>query len=389
MKNLGELRTHGTIAVVGAGPAGATLAKLLSTRGFSVKVFERDASPTARSQGGSLDLREDAGQRALESAGLTEAFRRASRSEAKAFKMINSHGEVQRHIEVVTNEGAGPEIDRGELRQLLLASLPSGMVAWDHTVESVNEEADGRWRLNFAGHAPFVADLVVGADGVGSKVRARLTPVNPRYTGITMLAANIRRDLWRGSDLADVLGEGSVMYAGGDKTIFVQRCARDVILLYYSMAVAEDWPKARGFGLGDEPAVLAAVTETYGDWSPDVVAMLTRIEGAFHRWPIFVMPPDYRWETRRGLTMIGDASHAMPPFTGKGVNLALLDALELADRLTGEPTGTVTAAVSAFEEVMQDRTRKEIGDCLEVGRAMYGLEMDFARRSDSARRAGH
>ena len=378
MKDLGELRTNGTIAIVGAGPAGATLAKLLSTRGFSVKVFERDASPTVRSQGGSLDLREDAGQRALESAGLTEAFQRASRSEAKAFKMIDSHGEIQQHIEVVTNEGAGPEIDRGELRRLLLDSLPAGMVAWGHTLESLDEEADGRWRLEFAGHAPFVADLVVGADGVGSKVRARLTPVNPLYTGITMLAANIRGDLWRGSDLADMLGEGSVMYAGGNKTIFVQRCARDVILLYYSMTVAEDWPKEQGFSLGDERSVLAAITEAYSDWSPDLIAMLTRIEGAFHRWPISVMPPDYRWETRRGLTMIGDASHAMPPFTGKGVNLALLDALELADRLTGEPTEAVTAAVSAFEKDMQDRTRKEIGECLEVGRAMYGLEMDFS-----------
>ena len=387
MNNIGELRTNGTIAIVGAGPAGATLAKLLSMRNFSVRVFERDASPTTRSQGGSLDLREGGGQRALESAGLIEAFRRASRNEAKAFKMIDSHGEVQQQVEVVTNEGAGPEIDRGDLRHLLLNSLPQDMVAWDHTVEDVYEEVDGSWRLEFTGRAPFVADLVVGADGVGSKVRARLTSVGPQYTGITMLAANIRRDLWRGSKLAETLGEGSVMFTGGNKTIFVQRCAHDVILLYYSMAVVEDWPKNQGFDLGDEQPVLAAIAKSYSDWSPHVVAMLTRIEGTFHRWPIAVMPPDYRWETRRSLTMIGDASHAMPPFTGKGVNLALLDALELADRLTEDPTRDVTAAISAFEKAMQDRTRKEIGECLEVGRVMYGLEMDFARPSDSARQA--
>ena len=46
------------------------------------------------------------------------------------------------------------------------------------------------------------------------------------------------------------------------------------------------------------------------------------------------MPPDYRWDTQPGLTMLGDASHVMPPYTGKGVNLAMLDALELADALS-------------------------------------------------------
>lgn len=385
MRSAEELRTGGSVAIVGAGPAGLTLARLLQTRGFSVRILERDVSPTSRPQGGSLDLRPDSGYRAIRQAGLGDAFERASRSEAKAFRMVDSQGNEHPGAGAETHEDAGPEIDRGDLRRLLLDSLPNGTVAWGHPVNDVHPEADGRWRLEITDQAPVIADLVVGADGIGSKVRNRLTSIRPRYTGQTMLAANIRKDLWRGSELSDVLGEGSVMFAGGGKTIFVQRCSHDLILLYYSMAVAEDWPAPQGFELDDTEAVLAAVAEAYRDWSPELLAMLTQIEGKFQRWPLSVMPPDHRWETRPGLTMVGDASHVMPPFTGKGVNLALFDALELADALTADPAAEVAAAVSTSETRMQDRTRKEIGECLEVGRNFYGMNIDFGEPAGASR----
>lgn len=374
-----ELQTSGMSAIIGAGPAGATLARLLQTQGFSVKVFERDASSTSRSQGGSLDLRQDSGQRAVDKAGLSEAFRQASRSEANAFKMLDSQGNIHPAGGAETHEDAGPEIDRGDLRQLLLDSLVPGTIAWGHRVKDVYPEVNGGWRLELAEQAPVIADLVVGADGIGSRVRHRLTPVRPRYIGMTMLAVNIRQDLWRGSEIAEVVGEGSVMFADGGKTIFVQRCSHDVILLYYSMKVAEDWPKSQGFTLDDSQSVLKAVATAYLDWSPKVMAMLTQVEDKFQRWPLSVMPPDYRWKTQPGFTMIGDCSHAMPPFTGKGVNLALLDALELSDALTANPAAAVTVAVEAFERVMQNRTRKEIGECLEVGRQIYDLDLDLSR----------
>jgi 2-polyprenyl-6-methoxyphenol hydroxylase-like FAD-dependent oxidoreductase len=152
-----------------------------------------------------------------------------------------------------------------------------------------------------------------------------------------------------------------------------------LILLYYSMVVAQDWPATRGFALDDSKAVLNAITAAYHDWSPELLTMLTQVDGNFHRWPLSVMPPNYRWETRPGLAMVGDSSHAMPPFTGKGVNLALLDSLELADSLVAEPTAEVMAAVRKCEASMQERTRNEISQCLEVGRHIYGLEIDFSK----------
>jgi 2-polyprenyl-6-methoxyphenol hydroxylase-like FAD-dependent oxidoreductase len=373
-----NLRTDGLIAIAGGGPGGATLARLLQLRGFNVKVFERDASATARPQGGSLDLRPDSGQRAIDAAGLNDVFARFSREEAKAFRMIDAQGNELPGMGEETHEEAGPEIDRKDLRQLLLDALAPETIAWGHAVEDVQPETDGRWRLDIKDKAPVIADFVVGADGIGSKVRSRLTSVQPVYTGVNMIAANIRKDLWRGSDIDKILGEGSVMFAGGRKTVFTQRCNHDLILLYFSLNVPEDWPKTAGFTLEDKVAVLAAIRDAYCDWSPELMAILTQVQDSFHLWPNSVLPPDYTWKTRPGLTMLGDASHAMPPYTGKGVNLAMLDALELADALSDAPGGDMAAAVSAFEARMQNRTRKETGACLAIGRQMYGFDLDFS-----------
>jgi 2-polyprenyl-6-methoxyphenol hydroxylase-like FAD-dependent oxidoreductase len=377
MKTNSELRADGLVAIVGAGPAGLTLGRLLQMRGFTVQIFERDPSPMSRPQGGSLDLRPSLGQQAINATGLDTAFRNFARSEAKEFKFIDSQGNVIPGAAAETHEDAGPEIDRGDLRKLLLNSIRPGTILWGHAVQGVHSHGNGQWRVEFDKQVPIVADLVVGADGMGSKVRNRLTSAQPSYTGHTMIATNIRKDLWRNSEISALLGEGSAMFAGFNRTIFVQRCAHDLILLYYSLIVPETWPASQGFSLDATDSVLKAVMEQYIDWSPGVLAMLMQVDGKFHRWPLSVMPPDYRWDTHSGLTMVGDASHGMPPFTGKGVNLAMFDALELADALTVDPTAKIANAIRHFEIGMQKRTRTETGECLAVGQNFYGITMSF------------
>jgi 2-polyprenyl-6-methoxyphenol hydroxylase-like FAD-dependent oxidoreductase len=389
--------THdvGTVAVLGGGPAGLALARLLQVRGVAVSVYERDSSAGARRQGGSLDLRPDSGQRAIRAAGLEGVFARSSREEAKEFRLVTSDGVEVPGAGEETHEDAGPEIDRGELRRLLLQSLCPGTVRWDHRVRDVVRTAEGRWRVEFAGQPPVEANLVVGADGIGSRVRRRLTDVTPVYTGHTMLAATLPRSSWRGSEISDVVGEGSVMFAGGEKTVFVQRCADDLILTYFSLRVPQGWPTTGGRE-PDAEGILAEVAEAYRDWSPDLMSMLLDVDrDTLQPWPLSVMPPEHRWASQPGLTMIGDAAHVMPPFTGKGVNLTLLDALELAEALTGprrhpaDPSDDPAddsarfrhEAVAAFERGMQERTRTEISACLDVGRDFYGIDLTFPRGS--------
>ena len=174
------------------------------------------------------------------------------------------------------------------------------------------------------------------------------------------------------------------MFVGGNRTIFVQRCARDLILVYYSMAAPLNWPRSAGVSLADTGSIMALIHQAYADWSPEVLDMLTQVRDGLQLWPTSVMPPDYGWHAKPGITMLGDASHVMPPFTGKGVNLALLDALELADALTHDPARLVADAVADFERRMQARTSDEIRACLEVGSYAYGIDLNFDRERQTA-----
>ena len=195
-----------SVVIVGAGPAGLALARLLQMRAVEVTIFERDESPASRPQGGSLDLRPDSGRRAITAARLNDDFVRLSREDAKQFTLVSSTGAVIPGAGEDTHEDAGPEIDRGDLRAMLLEAVTPGTVQWGRTVTEVAAADDGRWQVRCADGTTMTADLVVGADGIGSRVRSRLTSTTPVYVGRTMLAANLRRELWRDSEVAELLG---------------------------------------------------------------------------------------------------------------------------------------------------------------------------------------
>src|SRR5271154_3433923 len=136
------------IAVVGAGPGGLTLARILYQKGMDAIVFEREAKPTSRPQGGSLDMHEDSGQLALAYAGLMDAFKSIARYQDQEFRVYDKHG-VLRAIETDTAKGNRPEIDRGQLRQLLLDSVPASAVRWNHGLSSVEPQGNGTVDLLF------------------------------------------------------------------------------------------------------------------------------------------------------------------------------------------------------------------------------------------------
>nr|WP_203549453.1 NAD(P)-binding protein [Actinospica acidiphila] len=118
------------IAVVGAGPGGLACARILARHGITATVYDRDAGPDARDQGGSLDLHADNGQLALREAGLLEDFFRLARPEGQEMRQLDPSGAVLFHHEPEPDERFKPEIDRRVLRDLLLGSLPPGTVRW-------------------------------------------------------------------------------------------------------------------------------------------------------------------------------------------------------------------------------------------------------------------
>src|SRR6202012_5899213 len=124
------------IAIVGGGPGGLTLARLLEQSGAQVSVYERDQSRNARVQGSALDLHEHSGLAALEAAGLIEAFWANHRPDLNSLRLTDANGKVlHHHLRHMSGPGKRPEIERGPLRDILLDSLQPGTVQGDCKLE--------------------------------------------------------------------------------------------------------------------------------------------------------------------------------------------------------------------------------------------------------------
>ncbi|MFJ1755455.1 FAD-dependent oxidoreductase [Kitasatospora sp. NPDC088134] len=342
------------IAVVGAGPGGLTCARILQRHGIAVTVHDRDPGPDARGQGGTLDLHEDGGQLALREAGLLDAFFRLARPEGQEMRQLDSSSaEFVFHHLPAADERSRPEIDRGRLRDLLLDSLAPGTVRWGRTLRAVEGTAGGPRRLRFADGTVTEADLVIGADGAWSAVRRALSPAVPAYTGIAFLEAWFHDVDTRHPEVAALVGPGSAAAADGERALFAQRGGGGQLRAYVVQRVPADWLAAAGLTTGDTEGIRALLLERYRHWSPRLRRLLTDNDGRYVDRPLHALPVPHRWEPDPGVTLLGDAAHLMPPL-GVGVNLAMLDACELALALARH--ATPAEAVRAYEATMLPRS---------------------------------
>ncbi|GAA2323093.1 NAD(P)/FAD-dependent oxidoreductase [Nonomuraea roseoviolacea subsp. roseoviolacea] len=341
------------IAIIGAGPGGLTCARILQQHGITATVHDRDAGPTARDQGGTLDLHADNGQIALREAGLLEEFFRLARPEGQEMRQMDPAGTILFHHVPEPDERFKPEIDRGRLRELLLTSLQPGTVRWGHTLRTVSGPAEGPRRLHFTNGTTIEADLVVGADGAWSKVRHAVSQATPRHTGVSFLEAWFHDVTTRHPEIAELVGQGSAAAADGERGLFAQRNGGDHIRVYLIQRVPAGWITDRGLTPQDTGGIRALLLGRYGEWSPLLRRLITDNDGPYVDRPIFALPVPHIWEHDPTVTLLGDAAHLMPPL-GVGVNLAMLDACDLA--LAVARHDTVGEAVRAYEQTMLPRS---------------------------------
>lgn len=339
------------IAIVGGGPAGLTLARILQINGFTVSVFERERGPLERPQGGTLDLHAQSGQLALQRAGLEDAFRTIARYEDQGSRLMDKHARV---LFEDPNPAAGdrPEVDRTALRQILLDALPGDCVKWDVTVNAIRQADDTRWTLHQGdtAHGPF--DLIVGADGAWSKVRPLLSRYQPQYSGLTFIEFGIDDVDRRHPALATLVGQGKLDVSGDARLLVVQRNANAHLRGYAILRVPTDWA-AQQLDWSSPDATRRSLLAQFEGWHPDVLALLQASNERFLSRAIYALPVGHHWPHRAGLTLIGDAAHLMSPFGGEGVNAAMHDAAELARHLIER--SSCAEAVQAYEAEMFER----------------------------------
>lgn len=361
---MSQRKTKPTIAIVGAGPGGLLAARALQLGGLPVTVFDADASLESRDQGGTLDLHADSGQIAIEDAHLTEEFEALARPEGQAHRLLDPDGTVL--VEQVPEPGhaAAPEIDRAQLRRMLAESLTPGTIRWGARVSSVEAGS-----ITFADGSSTSADLVVGADGAWSRVRASLTDAAPTYTGVSFIDALFTDVTEQHPEIAALVGDGHMWANGDGRTLVLQRNSGDVVRGYISMRAELDWLASAGLGIADgRGGVLDAngtqatdtgrvrqvLRERFAGFAPELLRIIDESEGTLPNRPIFALPTPTTWEHRDSITLLGDAAHVMSPFGGNGVNLALLDGAELARAVLSavDAGSSLGDAVHAYETRM-------------------------------------
>ncbi len=343
--------TSPRIAIVGAGLGGLVLARVLHVHGIAATVFEADASADARTQGGQLDIHAHDGQQALAAAGLTAAFRAIIHAGGEATRVLDPQGRVL-FEEADDGTGGRPEVLRGDLRRILLDSLPDGTVQWGKRLDGIEPLGAGAHELHFADGTRARCDLVVGADGAWSKVRPLLSAAQPAYVGVVFVESWLRDADRRHPAAAAAVGIGGMFALGPGQAITAHREPGAVLHAYVQLRRPADWVAAIDFT--DAAAARQRVAAEFDGWAPALTALITDGEGAPVPRPIHALPDDHRWPRTPGVTLLGDAAHLMPP-SGDGANLAMFDGAELARALVAHP-GDIEAALAGYEAALFPRS---------------------------------
>jgi len=365
------------VAIIGGGPGGLTLARLLQQKEVDVKVYERDENKEVRVQGATLDLHFESGLRALEAAGLMDAFKAHYRPDNDRYRIVDQRAVIY-HDDHATPSTAGfgdewfrPEIDRGPLRHILLDSLQPGTVVWDSHIISLEKRGDG-WKMGFKNGTMAQADIVIGADGANSKVRPLVTAIGPLYSGVTILEGAVKNAEKDAPKINSLLKGGKIMAFGGSKTLSVSIKGDGSLNFYLGFKAPADWAAKSGMDFKDGRQVLEWFKKEYTGWDDLWLELFEQETFYFVPRPQYCMPLDQYWEAQHNITLIGDAAHVMPPYAGEGVNMAMLDALQLSESLTGGGHTDVKQAIAHYEGLMFARFAEIGSETLENTEWMHG-----------------
>ncbi len=344
--------------IIGAGTAGPAVAQLLTQQGWDAPVFEGRPS---------LDLEEGLflniavnGRRVLDRLGATGALL----SDAHPAGLMEMYSGKGRLLATVPNgpagrpESGGAVVRRGWLQQVLweCAADAGVRIHTGRRLAVVEETADGVRAFFEDGHVED-GDIVIGADGVGSRVRRYIaSEVRAEYTGLVGAGGFARVP-----GLASTPGVQRFVF--GRRSFFGYLVRDDGTVYWFANATVAEPPSRERAASADE--VLTQLRALHADDPEPVPSILRNTLGPVGSYPIFRLPTVPRWWRGRAVA-IGDAVHATSPSAGQGASLALEDAAALATALGSHAAHE--AAFAAFEASRRERAEKVVAYAAEIDR---------------------
>lgn len=344
------------------------LARLLQQQqSVTCTIFESERSIDYRSQGGTLDLRRRTGLQAMKDAGLWDEFQKHARYDGESLIICDKNQKTwlkragrDDDAKNTSTSLEAPEIDRAVLREMLVKSLPEGCINWGYKLKTIEDDLslvfeNGEIRSGY--------DLIVGAEGAWSKTRVFLSSSEtPRYAGLSGYSMTIPDPERRTPELYKLVNRGTVFAFSDKKGLSCQQMGDGTLHASFYGHFPEDFAQTCGFDVLNAEAMKQHLRKETADWSPELKAIFENAGDSVAWRKMYMLPVDFEWEHRDGITLLGDAAHLMTPFAGIGVNNAFNDALilcrQIAKYIESGTSDSLGTYVKDYETEMFDVAHK-------------------------------
>jgi salicylate hydroxylase len=364
------------VAIIGGGIGGLTAALALIRHGVEVEVYEQ--APELKELGAGVQISSN-GTRVLYALGLGPAIEKLGVIVAGKEIRLWSTGQTWKLFDLgaVSVERYGfpyMMFHRGDLHGALLEAIQRerpGAIHLNRKCTAVAQTADAA-DMQFENGEPATASLVVGADGVQSRVRlAAFGADRPEFTGIVAWRVLVPRERVPPGIKMDV----GTNWVGPGGHVVHYPVRGGALLNLVGLLERDDWRVESWTVQGSKDEF----SSDFRNWHPDIHAMI-RAGDTPYKWALFARPPMPAW-TRGRVTLLGDACHSMLPMLAQGAVMALEDGCVLARAVA--KYGVTPQALQHYEAARRERANRAVTGSAENAKRFHNPDLAHAAGAEA------